>query len=46
MLEEMQAEGYDFYEAGVLNVAFKSAIKVANALGQQWVSDGPSSSSS
>jgi hypothetical protein len=36
-LEEMRAEGYDFYEASVLNAAFKSAIKVANAVGQRIV---------
>jgi pentatricopeptide repeat protein len=37
LLEEMRAEGYDFYEASVLNAAFKSAIKVANAVGQRIV---------
>lgn len=35
LMESMREEGYDFYEAGVLNTAFKSAVKLASALGQR-----------
>ena len=34
LMESMNADGYDFYEAKVLNAAFKRALKVANAMGR------------
>ena len=32
LMDSMTADGYDFYEAKVLNAAFKRALKVANVL--------------
>ena len=34
LMESMNADGYDFYEAKVLNAAFKRALKVANVMGR------------
>jgi len=32
----MQNDGYDFYGVKVLNGAFKNAVKLANAVGQNF----------
>lgn len=34
LMESMRERGYDFYESGVLNAAFKKAVKLANAVGR------------
>lgn len=34
LMESMNVDGYDFYEAKVLNAAFKRALKVANVMGR------------
>lgn len=38
LMESMNADGYDFYEAKVLNAAFKRALKVANVMGRGFSS--------
>jgi len=36
LMESMQNDGYDFYGVKVLNGAFKNAVKLANAVGQNF----------
>mmetsp|Transcript_22476 Transcript_22476/g.47549 ORF Transcript_22476/g.47549 Transcript_22476/m.47549 type:complete len:595 (+) Transcript_22476:201-1985(+) len=36
LMESMQNDGYDFYGVKVLNEAFKKAVKVVNAVGQNF----------
>jgi pentatricopeptide repeat domain-containing protein 1 len=40
LMESMNVDGYDFYEAKVLNAAFKRALKVANVVGRGFTSSG------
>jgi pentatricopeptide repeat domain-containing protein 1 len=39
LMESMRADGYDFYEAPVLNEAFKRAVKLVNVVGRGLASD-------
>jgi pentatricopeptide repeat domain-containing protein 1 len=39
LMESMRADGYDFYEAPVLNAAFKRAVKLVNVVGRGMTSD-------
>ena len=36
LMESMQNDGYDFYSVKVLNKAFKTGVKVINAVGQNF----------
>jgi pentatricopeptide repeat protein len=36
LMESMREDGYEFYEAAVLNAAFKKAINIANKFGRTW----------
>jgi pentatricopeptide repeat domain-containing protein 1 len=38
LMQRMEEYGYDFYSVQVLNTAFKKAVKLANALGQNLAS--------
>jgi pentatricopeptide repeat protein len=42
LMESMRAEGYGFYEAPVLNGAFKRAVKLANVVGRGLTPDSDS----
>jgi len=35
-METMREDGIDFYEAGVLNAAFKKALRLASVVGRNW----------
>jgi pentatricopeptide repeat protein len=39
LMESMRSDGYDFYEAPVLNAAFKRAVKLVNVVGRGLASD-------
>jgi hypothetical protein len=39
LMESMRADGYDFYEAPVLNEAFKRAVRLVNVVGRGLASD-------
>jgi pentatricopeptide repeat domain-containing protein 1 len=38
LMQRMQDDGYDFYSVKVLNSAFKKAVKLVNAVGQNFAS--------
>jgi pentatricopeptide repeat domain-containing protein 1 len=40
LMESMREDGYDFYEAEVLNTLFKRVVKLVNAVGQSLTSKG------
>jgi pentatricopeptide repeat protein len=42
LMESMQADGYDFYGVGVLDAAFKNAVKLVNKVGKKLSSNAES----
>jgi pentatricopeptide repeat domain-containing protein 1 len=44
LMESMSADGYDFYEAPVLNAAFKRAVKLVNVVGRGLDTSKPDNS--
>jgi pentatricopeptide repeat domain-containing protein 1 len=39
LMQQMQDDGYDFYSVKVLNAAFKKAVNIVNAVGQNFASN-------